>query len=294
MRRRTGWIIYPKYVASHGDNAFEWLALEAQAVGLALNTVFIEDLLAGCSGDGAILMHLGKEIEEWPAFVVMRTYNTPVSLLFESRGIPVINSAASMELCKNKMLTHEILSRAGIPTPLTVYNEAAAYDYRRLCEMFGATRFIVKVIDGAKGEDVYLVESEQEMAEAEGRCGGRCICQKFIEESYGKDVRVWVIGGAVAGAVLRHSDSSFLSNFSQGGKVGAFTLPDEAAEIAIRSAASVGAEFTGIDLLFSSGGFTVNEINGNAGFRTLSKVGANPIPHRLFRYIKDRYCSDTL
>lgn len=294
MGRKTGWIIYPKYVASHGDNAFEWLELEAQAVGLALKVVFIEDLLIGCSGVGTLLMHRGQEIEELPAFVVMRTYNTPVSLLFESRGIPVINSAASMELCKNKMLTHEILSRAGVPTPLTVYNESGAYDYRRLCELFGARRFIVKMIDGAKGENVYLVKSEGEMAEAVGKCGGRCLCQRFIEESYGKDARVWVIGGAVAGAVLRHSDTSFLSNFSQGGKAAALNLPDEAAEMAVRSAALVGAEFAGIDLLFSSDGFTVNEINGNAGFRTLSKVGNNGIPHRLFRHIRDTYCADTV
>lgn len=287
--RMTGWIIYPRYVARHGDNAFEWLAAEAGSVGLWLEILFIEDITIGYCQNGTLLLHRGNPMKDMPAFVVMRTYDSVVSRFFESSGIPVINSTRSMELCKNKMLTHEMLSRADIPTPLTLYNESSCYDYNTVCEMFGSPRFIVKRIDGAKGEQVYLVESRTELDEAVERCGRRCICQKFAEESYGRDVRVWVIGGEVAGAVLRYSETSFLSNFSQGGKVEPFALPQHAAALAVRGAEAVGTEFAGVDLLFGTDGFLVNEINGNAGFRTLSKVGRNDIPHHLFRYIQERY-----
>lgn len=289
MGRTKGWIIYPQQVARHSDNAFDWLSAEAEATGLCLEILFIEDITIGYSSTGAFLLHRGERTVDMPAFVVMRTYDSVVSGFFESSGIPVINSTLSMERCKNKMLTHELLSHSGIPTPLTIYNESGIYDYETACALFSSHRFIVKRIDGAKGENVYLAGSDAEMSAAIEMCAGKCICQKFVEESYGRDVRVWVIGGQVAGAVLRYSETSFLSNFSQGGKVRPFALPPQAAELAVRAADVLGTEFAGVDLLFGKEGFIVNEINGNAGFRTLSKVGRNDIPRLLFSYIRERY-----
>ena len=98
-------------------------------------------------------------------------------------------------------------------------------------------------------------------------------------------MRVWVIGGRAVGAVMRYSQTSFLSNYSQGGSVRAFDLPEEAARLAVESAAATGAEFAGIVLLFRGDGFSVNEVNGNAGVRTLSRGGRNDIPKELFSYI---------
>lgn len=285
--RHTGWIIYPRYTASHSDNAFGWLAQEAAAFDIDLKVVFIEDISI-VYGQTTAAIYIGNQcISELPSFVIIRTYDTTVSRYFERLGILVINSATSMELCKNKMLTHEILHDNGLPTPLTVYREGGEYNYSELSSFFGGPTFIVKQIDGAKGENVFLVSDAKAMNAAIGKCGGRCLCQQFVATSYGRDVRVWVIGGKVAGAVLRYSETSFLSNFSQGGNVDAIDLPSDASELAVHSATAVGAKFAGIDLLFTSDGFTVNEINGNAGFRTLSRIGINDIPHKLFAYIKE-------
>lgn len=283
-----GWIIYPRYVATHKDNAFGWLTDEAASSGIKLDIIFSEDLTV-CYGDETRhIKHKGYRIDTLPDFVLLRTYDSVISRFFESSGIFVINSTESMELSKNKMLTHERLSAAGLPTPLTVYCDGAHYDYQELCLMFDSNCFIVKRIDGAKGEDVYLINNEEEMKSAVEKCKNRCICQKFISESRGRDIRVWVIGEQAVGAVLRYSETSFLSNFSQGGKVDAFQLTEGAASLAITGCRELGMEFAGVDLLFTDNGFTINEINGNAGFRTLSQVGDNNIPHVLFNYIKQK------
>lgn len=289
MKRIAGWILYPRYVAGHSDNAFGWLIEEAAACNIDLKVLFTEELLIGYRATGSYLMHKGVVVEERPDFVLIRTYDSVISRFFEQTGIPVINSTTSMELCKNKMLTHELLCGAGIPTPSTVYMEGGEYDYQTLVSRFGNERFIIKRIDGAKGEDVFLIRNDAEMHQAIGACDGKCICQEFIEASYGRDVRVWVIGEQAIGAVLRYSETSFLSNFSQGGKVKPFELPADATQLALNSAKLLGIEFAGIDLLFTKEGFTVNEINGNSGFRTLSQVGDNPIPKVLFSYIVDKY-----
>lgn len=283
-----GWIIYPRYVSQHSDNAFGWLTDEAAACGIELDIIFSEDLTICYGGDSRYLKHNGTKVDLLPEFVLIRTYDNVISRFFESSGIPVINTTESMEVSKNKMLTHEILSAAGLPTPPTVYSDGGGYRYAELSEMFGS-RFIVKRIDGAKGEDVYLIDNEADMKSAVEKCNYKCICQKFIAESMGRDVRVWVIGFKAAGSVLRYSETSFLSNFSQGGQVSVFPMTDEVAGLAVAGCRELGIEFAGVDLLFTENGFTINEINGNAGFRTLSRIGNNNIPHELFDYIKHKY-----
>lgn len=156
MEPVTGWIIYPRYTADRSDNAFGWLVGEAAAAGMRLEVLFVEELSV-VYGTRCGIFHKGREVVQMPEFVIMRTYDTVLSRYFERLGVRVINTAAAMELCKNKMLTHEVLAAAGLPTPATVYAEGAEYAYPELAERFGSARFIVKRTDGAKGEDVYLV-----------------------------------------------------------------------------------------------------------------------------------------
>ena len=281
-----GWIIYPEYVAQKSDNAFGWLCDEASACGIELHVVIIEHLMVGYGTEPHLYCN-GSEVRELPDFAIIRTYDSIVTRFFEHCGVQVINSSRSMELCKNKMLTHEILTACGIPTPQTLYSPQGHYDYEKLCGEFGKSEFIVKRIDGAKGEDVYLIKSPEELESAVRSCAGNCICQKFIQSSYGRDVRMWVLDGEVIGSVLRQSDNSFISNYSQGGHARQFVPPAEAVQLAVQSANALGVRFSGIDLLFGDNGFIVNEVNGNAGFRTLSLVGNNSLPHRLFNHLRE-------
>jgi RimK family alpha-L-glutamate ligase len=281
----TGWLIYPRYTSLLIDNAYGWLQLEARKKGLDVRILFVEEFSLRYGEDRSTLLYEDAVVEEYPAFVVMRCYDHLLSRHFELRGVPVVNSSRSMLLCKDKMLTHQLLACAGIPSPLTVCNGAGIYDYKDLCAVLGSERFIVKRTDGSKGEDVYLVSDPAQLKVAVDRCGGHPVCQRFIESSAGRDVRVWVIGGEVAGSVLRYSETSFISNFSQGGRAVRFELPEQARELALRAAEVCGLEFAGVDLLFTEEGFTVCELNGNAGFRTLSLVGGNDIPAALFGYI---------
>ena len=177
----TGWIIYPRYVARHGDNAFGWLADEAAAVGIDLHVLFAEELTVGYGhGTAPAFWHRGEAVTRLPDFAIVRTYDTVLSRALERAGVPLINSSASMELCKNKMLTHELLAAAGIPTPQTLYAPEGEYDYRHVAGVLGSERFVVKRIDGAKGEDVFLIDNEEGMRQAVAQCKGHCLCQQFI------------------------------------------------------------------------------------------------------------------
>lgn len=254
--------------------------------GIVLEVMLLEDVAEVYDGGVSCLLYKGNRMEALPDFVIMREYETVLSRHFELAGVPVINTAVSMMLCRNKALTHQLMTEKGIPSPRTIYN-AASLDYPRAAALLGGN-MIVKKTDGSKGENVYLVGSGEQYEEAVRECGGNAIAQQFIENSYGRDVRVWTIGGRAIAAVERYSESSFLSNYSQGGKVKPFPLTDQAAALAERASRAVGAEFAGVDLLFGRKGMLVNEVNGNAGFRTLSRVGKNTIPRELFRYVAEK------
>ncbi len=244
-----------------------------------------------------------------PRFAIMRGYSSETSLFLEQRGVPVFNSTLSMECSRNKITTHRLLEGGALPTPRTFFKEGGEYSFAEVSDYFGAERFVVKPVMGSKGEGVFLVENEEQLREAlsyepNGHLGGAvagqepafeaielsqggrthpCFCQEFIGTSSGFDLRVWVIGEEVAGGVLRYNENSFRSNFAQGGKALPFEVPEEAARLAVAATTCVGLDFAGIDLLFTeeyspkeggkySGGFTICEVNGNAGFRTLSAV----------------------
>lgn len=285
----TGWIVYPRYISLHSDNAFGWMRDEARRYGIELEVLFFEELMSLYSATGYGLLMNGIKVRKYPDFVIFRGYDNALAVHMELLGIPVINSSVSSAVAKDKLLTCQLLAKENIDIPTTAGGVPEEWKYDTLSELFGSGDFVVKRRDGAKGEDVYLVKNEQEMAEAVKRCLGNCIAQEFISESAGKDIRVWVIGGVAAACVMRYSESSFRSNYCLGGKVAPFELSPAVRDIAEKSAAVLGLEFAGVDLLFGKDGFTVCEVNANAGFRTLSEVGGNDIPSRLFEYISARY-----
>ncbi|MFV0536551.1 MAG: RimK family alpha-L-glutamate ligase [Dysgonomonas sp.] len=286
--KNKGWILYPKSVLSNTTNAFEWLLQEAKKFDIDLDILFFEDLQI-VSGRSNLILYKNREVR-LPAFVVVRGYESLLSSHFELLGIPVINSSASMALSLNKMKTHQILSSNNINTPETVYSPLADYTYQSLSEYFKEDRFIVKGLEGSRGIDVFLIENEHELKNAIRACGNYCIAQRFVNASYGKDVRAWVVGDNVVAGVLRYSEKSFKSNFSQGGKVKLYNLTDREKDLAVQSVKLLGLEFAGIDLLFTEDGdLSVCEINGNAGFRSIASISESNIPYKLFEYIRNAY-----
>ena len=115
---KRGWMVYPRSSAGKG-NAFGWLKEEAARCGIELD-VLIDDELSAVAGERLKVLRCGEEMER-PDFVVMRHYDTTLAVHFERMGIRVINTPQAMDISRNKMLTHQLFVRNGIPTPETLY-----------------------------------------------------------------------------------------------------------------------------------------------------------------------------
>src|SRR5699024_6133662 len=117
----------------------------------------------------------------------------------------------------------------------------------------------------------YLVHSYDDLlAKVQALQGRPFVFQECVMTSYGKDKRLHVVGDRVVAAMVREASDDFRANVTAGGAMAPYEPADEEAEIAVRAAKAVGADFAGVDLLFGpDGAALICEINSNAHIRNL-------------------------
>lgn len=202
----------------------------------------------------------------------------------EDRGVRVVNSPRAIERTVDKFWTSALLEQCGVPTPETIIcdnAEEAIAGFRLLGDV------IVKPLFGSMGLGMVRV-SDEEMAFRVFRTleqiRGVYYLQRAVEHD-GVDVRAFVIGGRVLGAIERRS-KGWRTNLARGGIARAITLTDEWSALAVRAAAAVGADYAGVDLLAGQQGTAyVLEVNGIPGWRGLQEATGLDVAGRLIDFL---------
>jgi RimK family alpha-L-glutamate ligase len=190
--------------------------------------------------------------------------------MLEHGGVRVVNSAFAIEHGVDKYYTAARLQDAGLPTPRTVvaerFEEAlAAYE-----ELGGDV--VVKPLFGSEGRGIVRV-SDVDTAYRVFRAlelGRYIYCvQEFVP--HGKeDIRAFVVGGRVIGAMLRRGQG-WKTNAAQGAIGEPVELDDHLIDLSLRATRVVGAEHAGVDILpCDDGGYSVIEVNTIPGWRALA------------------------
>jgi RimK family alpha-L-glutamate ligase len=205
----------------------------------------------------------------------------------EDRGIPVVNSPRTIERTVDKFWTSSLLQHCGIPTPETVVCESADQAFAAFRELKDV---VVKPLFGSMGLGMVRV-GDEDMAFRVFRTieqiRGVFYLQRAVDHS-GVDLRVFVIGGQIAGAIERRS-AGWRTNLAQGGTAEAATLPEHLISLALRAAAAVGADYAGVDLLTSSTGQSyVLEVNGIPGWKGLQQATGIDVAGKLLDYVARR------
>ena len=207
----------------------------------------------------------------------------------EDRGVTVINSPRAIERAVDKFYTSALLREAGLPTPETVVCERAA-DALAAVEAFGDA--VIKPIFGSMGLGLVRV-SDVEVARRVMRPleQSRAVfyVQRWVEHG-GRDLRAFVVGGRVVGAIERLAPAGeWRTNVSLGGRAAAVTLPDEWSALAVRAAGVVGADYAGVDLLPSvDGRVFVLEVNGIPGWEGLQRATGIDVAASLVGLLESR------
>lgn len=189
----------------------------------------------------------------------------------EADGVRVMNTARAIERTVDKAWTSALLEQAGLPTPETVVCERAEDAFAAYRTLGDA---VVKPLFGSMGLGMTRV-TDEDMAWRVFRTietiRGVFYLQRFVPHG-GRDIRAFVVGNRVLGAIERRADG-WRTNFSRGGRPTAFALPPAWAELALGAARAVGAEYAGVDLLPAEDGTTyVLEVNGIPGWEGLQQA----------------------
>lgn len=209
-------------------------------------------------------------------------------------GIKVFNTREAIENCDDKVLTYLALAKANIATPKTYpaplcYKPGSTVPKAALKRIATELSYpiIVKESFGSLGKGVYLAKDEKELETLANRLIDRPhLFQKFVSTSYGKDVRVIVIGGEVVGGMIRQSENDFRSNVAAGGRAEKYGLSDEIKEIALKAHRALGLDYSGVDILFGENGKPiVCEVNSNAFFKSFEAVTHINVARKYAEYV---------
>ena len=272
----------------------ESFARAFKALGVRLVPA-VSDRFTVCYDGGIKVLHDGKVFDNKPAdFIVFCDKDIMLAKAFESLGISVFNNSTAVETCDNKLATHEKLCGHNIPMPPT-FAAPFIYNNRELSEPSGfldkvesalGYPLIVKEAYGSLGMQVYLINGKGELSAIYNKLKHTPhLYQKYIAESRGLDIRVYVIGGRAAGACERRCASDFRSNMQFGGKMSVVTPDKEYIKIAEKAAKLLKLDYCAVDFLQSKNGPLLCEINSNAFFNTYVSLGGNDIAALYAKYI---------
>ncbi len=221
----------------------------------------------------------------------------------EDHGVPVMNSPRAIERSVDKFYTDARLREAGLPTPDAVVCEgiddamaAVRVMLERPAPDGGDAAAIIKPLFGSMGHGIVRV-SDVDVAfrvlQSLDQVRTVFYVQRAID-SAGRDVRAFVIGGRVLGAIERRARlGDWRTNVSRGGSAQAFELPPAWEALALGAAAALGAEYAGVDLLPSVDGTVyVLEVNGIPGWQGLQRATSIDVAGAVVDHLIERVRTD--
>jgi ribosomal protein S6--L-glutamate ligase len=212
----------------------------------------------------------------------MTRYGSAIVRQFEMQGIYTTASSIAIVRSRDKLRSMQLMSRAGIGIPKTVFARGNTDDLDSLIDSIGGLPVIIKLAKGTHGNGVVLAETKKAAKSTlqafylMDEDGTNIMVQEFIEESAGQDIRVFVVGGQVVASMKRQSlDDDFRSNIHQGGEGKPIKLTDEEKKVAQKAAKSMGLSICGVDMMRSKRGPLVLEVNSSPGFAIEQVTGRN-------------------
>lgn len=248
--------------------------------------------------DFRLRIESGKVVSDYIGydFCVFWDKDKYVMNMLEKLGLRLFNSVSAIEKCDDKMTTYIELSDRGVPMPDTMpgllcFDRKAVVEEKtvRMVEERLGYPLIAKQSFGSRGKEVYLVNNREELRSRMEQM--KCLphlFQKYVASSFGRDLRIIVVGNEVAGGMLRQSEGDFRSNICAGGAGKPYPVDDTLKKLALKIKDVLGLDYCGIDVLFGEDGPVVCEVNSNAFFCEFEKATGINVAGKYADYILDR------
>jgi ribosomal protein S6--L-glutamate ligase len=216
-------------------------------------------------------------------------YGLAVVRQFEMMGVYCLNESQAIARSRDKLRSLQILSRHDIGVPPTLFTRQA--DHVQDCiDRVEGPPVVVKLLQGTQGIGVVLAESNRaasSVIEAFHGLDQNILIQKFIKEAKGADIRALVVGRKVVAAMKRQAlAGEFRSNLHRGGRATSVKLSPEYRRTALAAARVLGLSVAGVDMIESSEGPMVMEVNSSPGLEGIQKTTGIDVASTFFEHLE--------
>ena len=218
-------------------------------------------------------------------------YGTAVIRQFETMGTFCLNGSFGITASRDKLHAHQILAHARIGMPTTAF-ASSPKDTRNLMKIVGQAPLIVKLLESTQGKGVVLAETQkaaESVITAFRGLKANFLVQDFVKEAAGEDIRCLVMGNKVVASMRRVAEAGeFRSNLHQGGRAETVKITKQERETALRAARAFGLNMAGVDMLRSSEGPKVLEVNSSPGLEGIENASGKNLAGLVFDTIEKR------
>lgn len=219
-------------------------------------------------------------------------YGCALTRQFEAMNVFCLNSSTAITQSRDKLFSLQLLLQSGIEIPTTGFAHSPL-DTDDLIKMVGGTPLIVKLLEGTQGKGVVLAETKkaaESVINAFKSLNANILVQEFIKEANGKDLRLFVIDGKVVAAIQREAlPGEFRANIHLGGTASVIKPTAEEKKIAIRAAKAMDLKVAGVDIIRSSKGPLLLEVNSSPGLEGIESATNKDIAGEMIRAIEKNF-----
>jgi ribosomal protein S6--L-glutamate ligase len=216
-------------------------------------------------------------------------YGCALTRQFEALNVYCLNSSTAITQSRDKLFSLQLLLQSGIDIPTTGFANSPL-DTDDLIKMVGGSPLIVKLLEGTQGKGVVLAETKkaaESVINAFKSLNANILVQEFIKEANGKDLRLFVIDGKVVAAIQREAlPGEFRANIHLGGTASVIKPTPEEKKIAIRAAKAMDLRVAGVDIIRSSKGPLLLEVNSSPGLEGIEGATNKDIAGEMIRAIE--------
>lgn len=240
------------------------------------------------------LRYKGEKLEGFdaviPRIAASHTfYGLAVLRQFEMMGVYPLNESVAIGRSRDKLRCLQLLARDGVGLPVTAFANSADHT-NEVLEMVGGAPVVIKLLEGTQGIGVVLGEthkSAKSVIEAFHGVNVNILVQEFIEESEGRDVRAFVVGGKIVAAMERKGpEGDFRSNLHRGGTAAITKLSAAEKNAALNASKSMALNVAGVDLLRSKHGPVVMEVNSSPGLEGIEGASSKDVAGEIIRFLE--------
>ncbi len=198
---------------------------------------------------------------------------------------------------RDKLRSIQIMAQLGLGVPETVFaKHPKNIEVETLIKQIGGAPLIIKLLEGTQGLGVVLAETNKaakSVIEAFSGLKENILVQEFIKEAGGADIRAFVVDGRVVGAMKRQGkEGEFRSNLHRGGVAQKIELSVEENNAALTAAKSMELSIAGVDMLQSSRGPLILEVNSSPGLQGIEKATEENVAGKIIEYLEHHVIGD--